>query len=189
MSAQFIPVIRQGLEYVGHHGRIAATRCLATLAELLQQFVALMTDQRKGDAALFDLAKARRGRASDLTLELDELFQDLEAGLAQEDGALATWRTFDGFLGRDATGRHPDLDGGNIEGAQGQVVDVRALEGDHIGDQSVGVVQPLVQARVDVGLAVLTEGFEGFLDESISLGIRQPAQSLGVPDRFQGARG
>ena len=172
LAAQFVPVIRQVLEYVGQDGRIIAARCLAALTDLLQQFVvALPPGRGEGHAALFDLTEARGMGALDVALEQDGFFQRLEAGLAQQDGALAPRRTFDGFLGRDAAGGHPGLDGVDVEGARGQVVDVWPLEADHVGDQPMGVVQALVEASVDVGLAMPAEGLQGFLNEGIGFGI------------------
>jgi hypothetical protein len=66
-----------------------------------------------------------------------------------------------------AGGGHLRLDGVDVEGARGQVVDVRTLEADHAGDQSVSIMQAVIEAGVDIGLAVPAKGLPGFLDEGI----------------------
>ena len=62
---------------------------------------------------------------------------------------------------------------------------MRTLKADHVGDQSVSIVQAVIEAGVDIGLAVPAKGLLGFLDE----GIRQLTLSFGALDQFQRARG
>ena len=115
--------------------------------------------------------------------EADRFLQRLEAGLAQQDGVLATRRAFDHFLGWDAAARHGGLQRVDVQRARGQVVDVRAGETDHVGDQAMGVVQGLVGLGRDGGLAVPAEGLAHLFDE-----FRLGAVQAAVPFELLGQR-
>ncbi len=64
-----------------------------------------------------------------------------------------------------------------------------ALEGHHIGNQAVLVVQLLVLLGGDGGVMVPAEGVQRFLHERFGIGCVQAAIALALGDQFQGAGG
>ena len=66
---------------------------------------------------------------------------------------------------------------------------MRALEGHHIGDQAVLVVQLLVLLGGDGGVMVPAEGVQRFLHERRGICGVQPAIALALGDQFEGAVG
>lgn len=69
------------------------------------------------------------------------LLQCSERSLPKQDGAEASGRTFNDALGRDPASDHALLDGINVEAAWREVIDVRSVEGDDVGDQRGGFGQ------------------------------------------------
>lgn len=78
------------------------------------------------------------------TDKVHPFFKCLEAGLAQQDRTGPCRWPFDNCLWRDATLGHVLLHGIDIQGARCQVVDMRPLEADHIGNQTMGVMKFLI---------------------------------------------
>ncbi len=119
--------------------------------------------------------------------ELHGFFQRLEAGLAQQDRAAARWRAFDHGLGIDAACKHAGLRSVDVQRARGQVIDVRAAEADHIGDQAVRVVQRVVGGERNRRIAMPAEGLQRFDDEAARIGFIQATLAFCLFD--QGQRG
>lgn len=140
---------------------------------------------------MLDFAKACgvAAFAALLVAEGDRFLQGLEAGLAQQDRVAAGGRAFNHGLRRDALGRHAELDCIDIQGTRGQVVDVRALEGHHIGDQAVLVVQLLVLLGRDGSVLVPAEGVQRFLHERLCIRGVKATLALTLGDQFEGAGG
>lgn len=136
---------------------------------------------------MFDLAETR-GVAALCIAERDLFLQRLEAGLTQQDRVSAGGRAFDHSLGRNAFGWHAQLDGVDVQGTWGQVVDVWALEGHDIGDQAMLVVQLLVLLGRDSGVLVPAEGVQRFLHERIGIAGAQAAVALALGDQLQHPR-
>ena len=176
VPAQGGPVVGQGREVLVRQGRI----------------VQGPADRGQGAAALFDLAEAGGVDALGRPVRVGEgdgLLQGFETGLAQQDGAGAVGRTLDRLLGRDAAFGHGGLGGVDVERARGQVVDVRSLEADHVGDQPVGGDQPLIGWCADRRLGVPAEGLQQLGDEPVGLSLVQAAGGLGRFDQGAGAGG
>lgn len=131
-----------------------------------------------------------RGVTTGGTLQLigegDLLLQGLETGLAQQDGVTAGRWAFDHCLGFDALGRHAGLHQVDVEGTGCEMVDMRALERHHIGDQAVFIVQHLVLGGADGRLAVPAKRLQGLLDEDIAVVGGEPAVALELLDQAQG---
>ncbi len=121
--------------------------------------------------------------------EADGFLQRLEAGLAQQDRALARRRAFDHGLGGHAAARHLGLGFVDVQRARRQVVDVRALEGHHVGDQAVLAMQLLVVLQADGGFAVPAERVQGFGHEFPRAGLVQAALGFEARGQFQRPRG
>ena len=142
---------------------------------------------REGRATLFDLAEA--GAVAALVVHLvgegDAFLQGLEAGLAQQDRAIAARRALDHRLGGDAMHGHQPLYFVDVQGARGQVVDVRALERHHVGDQPVLGTEVGVLGGADRGVVVPAEGLQGLLDELLGGVGGQAALILGLMDQLQ----
>ncbi|MCY1311641.1 hypothetical protein D9M70_619640 [compost metagenome] len=61
---------------------------------------------------------------------------------------------------------------------------MRTLEGNDVGDQTMGVVQTLVHVGADIGLVVPAEGFEHFRDETLSVGFVETAVTFSLFGQF-----
>ena len=162
---------------------------IAHAAHLGQQAVVQGTAlARQRYAALLDLAKTGGVRALVIaTGEQHALLQRLEAGLAQQDGAGAAGWAFDHILGIHAMGGHAQLGGIDVEGARCQVVDVRPLEADYIGDQAVGLVQLVIGGGIHGGLAVPAEGLQRFAHKFIGLRVAQATGGFALGNQRQRA--
>ena len=187
-GAQRVQVVGEFGEDLGQPVFVAlAGRLLAGAGQQCVVALAALAGQR--DAALLDFAEARgMGAGGVRAQEADRFLQRLEAGLAQQDGVLATRRAFDHFLGWDAAARHGGLQRVDVQRARGQVVDVRAGETDHVGDRAMGVVQGLVGLGRDGGLAVPAEGLAHLFDEFVRLGAVQAAVPFELLGQRQRAR-
>ena len=194
LPAQLLMGVGESLEDLGQAAAVVGcgTARAAHVAHLGQQLVVERAAlARERHAALLDLAEARRvrARARGIARKTHGLLERLEAGLAQQDGAGAARRAFDHVLGVHAALGHGGLGRVDVQGARRQVVDVRALEADHVGDQAVGLVQRVVGGAVHGGLAVPAEGLQRLADEFIGLGIGEAAVGLGLGDQRQRALG
>ncbi len=149
-----------------------------------QRVVQLAALRRQCRAALFDFAETC-GVATLVVAECNLLLQRLEAGLAQQDRVAASGWPFDHGFRRDALGRHAGLDRVDVQGAWGQVVDVRAFEGHHVGNQAVLVMQLLILRGRDRGVLVPAEGVQGFTNELAGIGLVQAAIALASGNQFQ----
>ena len=65
---------------------------------------------------------------------------------------------------------------------------MRALEGHHVGNQAVLIVQLLILLGGDGGVLVPAEGVQGLLHECGGIGGIQAAVALALGDQFEGAR-
>jgi hypothetical protein len=123
-------------------------------------------------AALLDFAEAGGVGARHPALlpgKGDRLFQRLERSLAQQDSGLSPRLALDHGLGRDAALGHALLHGIDIEGARGQVVDVRPAKAHHVGDQAMGIVEAPIGGGTDGCLGVPAERLERLAHELFRL--------------------
>lgn len=128
-------------------------------------------------------------RAIVVTGKGDRFLQRLETRLSQQDIAITARRPFDDRLRCDAAFRHAGLDCVDIERARRQMVDVRPLEADDVGDQPMGIVQALVGVGADGRFAMPAEGFQRLGDEFRRFRLAQAAVLLMALDQRDGARG
>ena len=70
--------------------------------------------------------------------------------------------------------------------ARSQVIDMRSLKANHIGDQPMRVMQAGIGFGIDDRLAAPTEGFDGLGNEFPRFLGDQPALGLGLGDQFHG---
>jgi len=94
-------------------------------------------------------------------------------------------RAFDHRLGGDAARGHQPLHVVDVQGTRGQVVDVRALERHHVGDQPVLGAEAGVLGGGHRGVVVPAEGFQGLADKRLGILGVQAAGGLGLLDQFQ----
>ncbi|MNP40444.1 hypothetical protein D3C76_1340900 [compost metagenome] len=74
---------------------------------------------------------------------------------------MAAGRAFDHGLGGNAVHGHTGLDDVDVQGTRCQVIDVRALERHHVGDQAMLGAQLPVVFGGDGGAVVPAKGFQG----------------------------
>ncbi|MNZ35430.1 hypothetical protein D3C78_528270 [compost metagenome] len=117
------------------------------------------------------------------------LVQGLEAGLAQQDRALAARRAFDHRFGGDAMGRHLRLHDVDVQGPRCQVVDVRALERHYVGDQAMLGAELSILFGGDGGAVVPAKRFQCLFDEFLGFLLGQATPGFGAFDKREGRGG
>lgn len=117
------------------------------------------------------------------------LFQRLETGLPQQDRYTPTRRPLDHGLGIDAGTLHLFLRRIDIQRARREVIDVRAVETDHVGDQLVRLTQRAIGRQRHGGIAVPAEGFQRLGYELPCLVGIQPTLLFVALDQLQDASG
>ena len=73
----------------------------------------------------------------------------------------------------------PLASGVDIERARCQMIDMRPLEGHHIGDQAMGIMQAVVHVFRDIGLIMPAEGFQHLLHEAVGIRLIEPTALFG----------
>ncbi len=122
------------------------------------------------------------------TDERDFFFQCLERGLTQKNRTFAGWRAFNNGFRVNAAFWHLILNGIDIEGARGQVVDVWAFERHDVSNQAMCIVEAMIQIGADIGMVVPTESFENFRNQCLGVCITQTALRLCLLDESDSAR-
>lgn len=115
--------------------------------------------------------------------EDDRLSQRLEAGLTQQDRAVAARRTFDNGLRHNAASWHPRLDDVDVERGRRQMVDMRAFEAHHVSYQPMSIMQLSIDIEAHCRFAVPAEGFQGLANEL--LGLRAGQATVGLENVHQ----
>ena len=143
-------------------------------------------------AALFYLAKARRVATKlpcRLTFKSDLFIQRLEAGLAQQDGALTARWPFNHRFRRNAAFWHLGLNVIDIQRARCQVVNVRPAKSHHVGNQAMLGVQLLILLQRDRRRVVPAESFQRLLHKLVGMLRAEATVALVLLNQFNRARG
>ena len=113
----------------------------------------------------------------------DRLFQRLEAGLTQQDRAVAARRAFDDGLRHNAASWHSGLDGVDVERARRQMIDMRAFEAHHVSYQPMSIMQLSIDIEAHCRFAVPAESFQGLASEL--RGLRAGQATVGLENVHQ----